>query len=588
MEKLYYIDLFNQTINFLKTTCSVSIQFYIKLSTGKERRIFLLKVGCGKEFISTDRYILVGFDDKQQTIIPLRNKEIEEIIELVKQVDIDQNYKQLFMNVKSVNYDDLTGLCSINQNLSIFATHKGKNSSGSLIKVSIVADEKIVPSRFCFSAINRLDQNAYIEIKSLPYEKYYSSHLLDRISFYLGQTLVGKLIVEKLKFDNKMIKLRCSVYEASILKNTSTSKLIARNVNVFDMMELNMKTAGLDEISINIPDQLPSIYRWYTVIMPIINLDIAEEFGVGNIRFLKSTNQAVQILHNHVNNTSEEINRCYAKVYVNEYTFYNAIIKAKAQINQALDFIINIARDDSFYSCHGLSNKVVEKDISYFSAKAELEKWVYIVDSFNDQSIIFNAECINTNSDIQISKGVIEALSELEKFELMMIKLAEHENKETEPMFNALKWIRKAWDSSDKDDQIINSIIALEFVVASEKNQPLLKKSHKRVIKKTIEKEIREHCTEEADIDKLIENVNQKFDFVCSDTPFFVKLNSLISRLNIPVSSDNIALIKTARTKRNDIVHGRSSENLSLNNIRTLCEVISVITFYKLNSLEVK
>ncbi|MCB2291900.1 hypothetical protein LGK97_19575 [Clostridium sp. CS001] len=184
--------------------------------------------------------------------------------------------------------------------------------------------------------------------------------------------------------------------------------------------------------------------------------------------------------------------------------------------------------------------------------------------------------------------STILALNDSEKIELMMIKLAEAEDKNVLPLFNALKWVRKAWDSTDEDDQIIYSIIALEFVVSGEKGEPLIEKSKRKLIKKDLEQSLRSHYDCSGKLEGLIAKVLDEFDHAYSDTPFFVKLQILIKRLEIELSDDYIDLIKTARTKRNDIIHGRNSGDISYHNVKRLCQIVSQITFSKINSLEVE
>lgn len=67
-----------------------------------------------------------------------------------------------------------------------------------------------------------------------------------------------------------------------------------------------------------------------------------------------------------------------------------------------------------------------------------------------------------------------------------------------------------------------------------------------------------------------------------------IKLKGLIARLNIHVSEKDIELIKKAREKRNDIVHGRRSQKMLFEEVWKLCEIVSLLTFTKLKALEDK
>lgn len=60
---------------------------------------------------------------------------------------------------------------------------------------------------------------------------------------------------------------------------------------------------------------------------------------------------------------------------------------------------------------------------------------------------------------------------------MLLLKANGTNDKELTPLFNSLKWIRRAWDAEDFDDKVIYSIIALEFIVSKEPNSPMMEKS---------------------------------------------------------------------------------------------------------------
>ena len=72
-----------------------------------------------------------------------------------------------------------------------------------------------------------------------------------------------------------------------------------------------------------------------------------------------------------------------------------------------------------------------------------------------------------------------------------------------------------------------------------------------------------------------------------TEVSFRTKLDLLIRRLDIPVSSDEKDLLNKARKIRNELIHGLNMSSISTLQIKKLCGVTSRILMYKLmNELE--
>lgn len=166
-----------------------------------------------------------------------------------------------------------------------------------------------------------------------------------------------------------------------------------------------------------------------------------------------------------------------------------------------------------------------------------------------------------------------------------MLKANVTNDKELTPLFNSLKWIRRAWDAEDFDDKVIYSIIALEFIVSKEPNSPMMEKAIRKKCKGEIRKII--GAMKNPPMDKILysQKVCDKFDRTYTETPFMEKLRNLINRLGIPVSFAEMELIAKCRKQRNEIVHGENDSKLPTDDIYRLCECIGRIAFYKLVSL---
>lgn len=583
---MYDVSLFHiQAKVFQKLYC-VKAQFYLQLSSGRNYKIVLLS--SDRKANTSTRYLLVSFDKKYKKVTPINNKDSKEIMEIISKVELNDECEQFFkqIDIDKLSSSENSGLISLSNRVSIMIGKQAFNGEKNEIGVSLKDKNIIDPICFCFVAFNGMDQYTYFSLNSIQQPLYQEFHLLDDITIYILKKKIAIFSTDKLEVNRYTVNFNCSIYGVSSLKNMATSQLVLRNVDPIESLEFVSNTAGLEEWKMEYPEGHEPGYCWYTVIIPIRCIVIEREFGIGNVRFLKQTDEDVEELRGYMDKTNTKV-MCYAKVYINEYSFYNALVKAKSQINQALDLVVNLCRDDSLFSKHSISNEIKSKDLRYLDVKPILDDWVYLENSFNEQKIIYNSLNISKITEMNVDSDTISVLENCQEIELLLIRLAESENKNVEPLFNALKWVRKAWDSNDKEDQIIYAIIALEFIVATEENSPLIVKQKKKLIKRDLEQSIRNNFVGQENIEELITELNKKIDFACSDTPFFVKLKKLIERLNVPVDETYIELIKSARGKRNDIVHGRSGGNLSLRDIKKLCEIVSLIAFYKINSLEV-
>ena len=114
----------------------------------------------------------------------------------------------------------------------------------------------------------------------------------------------------------------------------------------------------------------------------------------------------------------------------------------------------------------------------------------------------------------------------------------------------------------------------------------MLNKPTRKKCKNAIKEILKELYIPKEEVEELEKNVCEKFDRTYTETPFMLKLRNLVNRLNIPIHETEFELIDKARKHRNGIIHG-GNDSIKMNDIYKLCEVISKIAFYKINSLEV-
>ncbi|MCB2289407.1 hypothetical protein LGK97_06460 [Clostridium sp. CS001] len=408
MNELYDINLFQEKVSFQNKQCSVMLQFYIQISSDSNFRLILFKTGEKKEIRSTDIYYLVGADTDHHTFTPINIKCISEILDIIKKLNINEKIKEVFRDINTdIKTNDVsTTLLLITTHLFVFIGNSDYLSDKNSIVISCLDDNKVTPTIFCSYASDGINLKVYAELSQLPFKPYSTYHLLDGLKVFKNSKFIGDYYPDTLTNDNGKTQLMCRVFNNTLLQDTNLSKFHFDKLSVFDMMYFTTRMAGLKDDSIKLPAEYIQNNNWYTVIIPISNISALSEFGIGNVRFLKHSNLELNEFENHIND-SVITRKCYAKVYINEYNFYNAYIKAKKQIEQGIDVLVNIARDDSIYSNHSVATQIIEKDLTYLAAKPIIDTWCYIENSFYEQKIIFNSNSIAIKPELIISNSTV-------------------------------------------------------------------------------------------------------------------------------------------------------------------------------------
>ena len=247
--------------------------------------------------------------------------------------------------------------------------------------------------------------------------------------------------------------------------------------------------------------------------------------------------------------------------------------------------MVNVLKDDSINCIHAMGKYLQNVNIHEFAHKVNLSSLIYVESPQTNAKLSCNLTEPDNENNLTVSTAFLAQKDEIEKAELLLIKANGTNDKEITPLFNSLKWIRKAWDTNSYDDKIINAIIALEFIVSKEKNVPMMEKSLRKKCKRAIE-EIIQQVEGLDNKDDFTKAALEKFDRTYTETPFIMKLRNLIERLEIPISKKDMELIINAREKRNGLIHGKNDSQLPTDDIFRLCECISKIAFYKIYSLE--
>lgn len=178
------------------------------------------------------------------------------------------------------------------------------------------------------------------------------------------------------------------------------------------------------------------------------------------------------------------------------------------------------------------------------------------------------------------------------------IKCTQEKNKKIESLFNAIRWINKVGNSTNKGDNIIYCVMALEFCLYKEKGNTIVEdklneygikeQSLMKTLTQNISVKIKTEGLENADaqiLEKLESDMNSYLASKLKEASFNSKLQRMVKRLDVPITEDEMKLIAFFRNKRNSMIHGKGMDEIKETSIKKMIGIVSRIITYKLQEL---
>lgn len=585
VDNLYDISLFHRKFSIDGKIYSLLLQVQLKSQVSDWRHIFVL---CeeGHEY----SLLIMAWSIERKTLIPISNQDLSDVIRAIKLIPFPDKYVKYQCIIDSLKEIDIV-LCSDIQFVqltdSIMAALTTKSHVPSKKNDTIELEMRtvrLIPETFVFGAFDGLTTYLYFELERKNVDSIKDWGILSPIEVYINNISYGAYYAQKSRVINEeRISFLCQMKIAAVLGASVIGAMRIEGVNFYELSDFIVSSAGLYN-SVAHPEGYHESQNWYTIVIPVTGLYIQSETGLGNVQFYTDQNDEIQRIIAFDQQFASY--KSFALVHVNSEKLYTSFVQAKKQIEQAVDLLVNIIKDDSLFSIHSIGGQLSERDNRVFEQKVKLSSLIFIESPFLGARLSCSLAKFDKCADLVLDESFIRIKKELEKAELLLLKSNGTNDINITPLFNALKWLRRAWDTDDFDDKIIYSIIALEFIVSKETDVPMMDKSLRKKCKGAIRKIISAIDNPEVNKIDYSQKVCEKFDRAYTETPFMLKLRRLIDQLDIPISKPEMDLIITARKQRNDIIHGKDDSKLPCDDVYKLCECISKIAFYKLFSLE--
>lgn len=384
-------------------------------------------------------------------------------------------------------------------------------------------------------------------------------------------------------------------YPMEVMQSTKGKGTVFRNImNPFAVMDFVVNHADSGVTGVVYPDSGKKAVHNYIVVGVINNIDITiEDCVVGTVRIGKSIDAAEDFW-----DALSAIDDVYTIAWVNVEADspYNAFSEGKKALTAAEMFLSFMIKNDVYADWFGavdINNNIW--DVRSHYPKISLGTIFYIENCITGESITITDENIKVPSEI-ILDGNAEYLFEYEWIEALFRNL-QAGNKKILRLQYAIQWVVQAWNAEDPYDKIIYCSTALEFIVNGEKGINILdeyaakadkskftKAERRKVIDTLVGKaKVEEISDWPADIiSALNESIEKMIRAKLTEFSFATKLDTLISRLSIPVINEEKDVLKKARLIRNELIHGIEMASISTLDMKKLCGVTSRILLFKL------
>lgn len=323
----------------------------------------------------------------------------------------------------------------------------------------------------------------------------------------------------------------------------------------------------------NVPGFYDTAWRDFIVIIPVKNLVLKEHIKIGNVEFYNEFNTIDDKIIGKTNlgkNTPDwNNNRVRAKVITNASEFRMALFDGYSKISTAIDLIA--LRIDMSFPRLNVNGENKDFDFHYinFAAQVTIPTWVYCRENDTDYWAIFNIEFPKDNIlNLEDSEfKYFDVINQLFSKVLNEDCITQNEKK----MLMVLHWLRRAIQSGDNKDKLLDLWTAMEFLMSGTKVTPLFRGDQKEAMKRLLCSNLKLTIEQEEVLFKKIDDLN--------NPPLMAKIDTLKKELEIDLTEGELELLDIARKKRNYIIHGKKDVDVSdkeLNKLRSIIELLLI------------
>jgi len=319
----------------------------------------------------------------------------------------------------------------------------------------------------------------------------------------------------------------------------------------------------------NVPGVPDTSIRNFIAIVPIKNLIFKEEFKIGNVEFYNNFNKIddkiIRKMDLGKNVHDWNSNPTRARVIIKSSEFKTALFNGYSRISTAIDFIT--LRNELSFPRLTINNENEYLNFHYneLAANVAIPTWVYCREDDTDIYAIYNIE-ISKDNALNLESNSLKYFEVIDQlFTKFLCKDPMTQNEKN--LLMTIHWLRRAIQSGDNRDKLLDLWTAMEFLISGTKVMPLFCREQKDSIKRLL-------CSNLELTDVQKEVLYKKIDML-NDPSLMVMIDTLIQELEINLTDEESDLLVSARKKRNSVIHGKKDVvvcDKELNKLRSIIE----------------
>lgn len=539
-----------------------------------------------------NKYLIIGFDFLNKKITSL---EKNTIIRALDEMLIFTNSKYNSLNFSIPFLDDaIDHFSKINIQAEDYYVYKNLVVLGSSSRKVISCNCEMenggkhtpVKSVLFFNVSGLLYGKAHLEVNQSNIQSIRKIRLGNGTSinyaFKNDQSYgVNVEIYEGLSLSSNVYELTMSSF-AHELQHIKTGIYTSEGLNIHSHINALLRTAGFKKDQINI-EGFEASFSPYLVVIPIENLIIEHgNIGMGDINFYNKDHlfSKYSSLNEFYHQESIEHFQAFGQTIVEADNIFDAYQDALKKIQSAIELILLATKNDRIFNGYNLDFEFNRWSKFNLYQNPQCSTYYYVENIIGFEKIFSDSKKNRDNISLNINPDTKEELLKLEYYEKQFQKRLLNTSPQ---IFNSLKWLIRSWRAENVEDKIIYTNISLEFLVDNVKTEPYLPKDVVKEFKNDLKSILNSKVIYSEDIKMKIK---EKSLGALSNPPLKVKVQKLISDLEVPISEKEFNKLWVVRSYRNDLVHGRGNLNIEPENVLVANLALGELITYQLKAEE--
>lgn len=318
--------------------------------------------------------------------------------------------------------------------------------------------------------------------------------------------------------------------------------------------------------------------RSFKVLFPVAGLGLPSEFRIEQVTFTNTINNHLTPAILNSKTLQEQPwkdTKAFAVVEVIGEHFIDAMIKAEEVAKRAVDWIQ--FRTDLSLPCITYEGKriLLSYNMDKSFSKCFLIPYALAIDSaskgaiFNLLNVQSGHQLVFHHSPKEFFEPLIPLLDKLEQ-------ISKQYNDSVQPLYETLSWLMQSFEIESLIDNLLQLWIAFEFLCTNEKAVRLVPET-------TVNSCILEvqglALPKEQEV-AMVENIRR-----VNEPPLMVKWQALLLRVNLSLTDNEHRLVRKLRTERNNLVHGKKSSKLTIEDLDKFRSILEKVFVKKAVSL---